>query len=90
MLIKKTLRALVEYKPKSVLLAGGVAANTRLKNKFKSAINKSFPNIKLFVPSPELCTDNAAYIASHSFYHNNPVPWQDINADPQLTITSDF
>jgi len=89
-LIKKTLRALVEYKPKSILLAGGVAANTRLKNKFKSAINKSFPNIELFVPSPKLCTDNAAYIASHAFYHNKPVPWQKINANPQLTITSEF
>jgi len=86
-LIKKTLRAAREYKPKSLLLAGGVAANTRLKEKFESAISEHVGNINLFVPPPKLCTDNAAYIASFAYFNHFPIPWQKINANPQLTIT---
>ncbi|MBU0572631.1 tRNA (adenosine(37)-N6)-threonylcarbamoyltransferase complex transferase subunit TsaD [Patescibacteria group bacterium] len=86
-LIKKTLRAVQEYKPKSLLLAGGVAANIRLKEKFESAISEHVGKINLFVPPIKLCTDNAAYIASFAYFNHSPVPWQKINANPQLTIT---
>jgi N6-L-threonylcarbamoyladenine synthase len=85
-LIRKTLRAAREYKPKSLLLAGGVAANTRLKEKFKAVINKHAPNIDFFIPPPKLCTDNAAYIASHAYFNHSPILWQKLNANPQLTI----
>lgn len=85
-LIKKTLRAVREYKPKSLLLAGGVAANTRLTEKFKIAINEHAPNTSFFVPPPKLCTDNAAYIASFAYFNHSPISWQKINANPQLTI----
>jgi len=85
-LIKKTLRAVRQYKPESLLLAGGVAANTRLKKKLESTINKEAPKTSLFVPPPKLCTDNAAYIASFAYFNQSPMPWQKINADPQLTI----
>ena len=85
-LIKKTLRAAREYKPKSLLLAGGVAANTRLKEKFETAINEHAPNVEFFVPPPKLCTDNAAYIASFAYFNHSPISWQKINANPQLTI----
>ena len=85
-LIKKALGAVLQYKPKSLLLAGGVAANTRLKRKFESAISKYAPNTNLFVPPSKLCTDNAAYIASFVYFNHSSVPWKDINANPQLTI----
>ncbi len=85
-LIKKTLRAAREYKPKSLLLAGGVAANTRLKEKFKAVISEHAPSIDFFVPPPKLCTDNAAYIASFAYFNHSPTPWQEISANPQLTI----
>lgn len=86
-LVRKTLRAVQEYKPKSLLLAGGVAANIRLKEKFKSAINLQSLNINFFVPPPKLCIDNAAYIASFAHFNYSPIPWQEINANSQLTIT---
>lgn len=85
-LIKKTLRAVRKYKPKSLLLAGGVAANSRLTEKFKIAINEHAPNTSFFVPQPKLCTDNAAYIASFAHFNHSPIGWQKINANPQLTI----
>lgn len=85
-LIKKTLRAVREYKPKSLLLAGGVAANTRLKEKFEAVISEHTPSVDFYVPPPKLCTDNAAYIASFAYFNHSPISWQKINANPQLTI----
>lgn len=73
-LVKKTLAAAEKYHPKSILLAGGVAANKRLREKLPQA---TFPPINL-------CTDNAVYIASAAFFNYKPVPLEKINADPSL------
>jgi len=86
-LVYKTLKAIEKYQPKSLLLAGGVAANLRLREKFKSEIKLNKINVDFHVPSPALCTDNAAYIASYAYYNNSPMPWSDIKANPELTIT---
>lgn len=86
-LIKKTLKAVKKYRPKSLLLAGGVAANKRLKEKFQIEIKNQKLKIDFFVPPPKLCTDNAAYIAAAAHFNNSPVPWQKIDASPQLSIT---
>jgi len=87
-LVKKTLRAAVKLKPKSLLLAGGVAANQRLTEKFKLEINNLKLDIDFRVPPPFLCTDNAAYIAAYAFYNHSPNPWERVAANPELTITS--
>jgi N6-L-threonylcarbamoyladenine synthase len=86
-LVKKTLKAVEKYNPKSLLLAGGVAANKRLREKFESEIKSQKLKIDFFVPPVKLCTDNAAYIAGAAYFNQSPLPWQKINADPQLTIT---
>lgn len=86
-LVKKSLRAVDKFKPKSFLLAGGVAANKRLGEKFNLGIRNSKLEIDFFVPSPKLCTDNAAYIASYAHFNYSPLPWQKLEANPQLTIT---
>jgi len=86
-LVSKTLKAAEKYQVKSLLLAGGVSANTHLRELFQSSIINHLPSLKLFVPPSNLCTDNAAYIASCAFYHNKPKPWQKITPDPGLTIT---
>jgi tRNA A37 threonylcarbamoyltransferase TsaD len=74
------------YKPKSFLLAGGVAANGRLRHKLRSAV-KNMKGCTFHVAPADLCTDNAAYIASHAFFNYHPVPWDKITANPQLSIT---
>ncbi|MBQ7227653.1 MAG: tRNA (adenosine(37)-N6)-threonylcarbamoyltransferase complex transferase subunit TsaD [Clostridia bacterium] len=48
------------------VLAGGVAANSYLRGTLAEACKKE--NIKLFVPPPVLCTDNAAMIATRGYY----------------------
>lgn len=86
-LVKKTLMAVKKHKPKSLLLAGGVAANKRLRQKFKEQINElTNQRIDFHVPPSELCTDNATYIASYAFFNYQPVAWEKVQANPQLTI----
>lgn len=87
-LVEKTLRAVRRYKPKSLLLGGGVSANDRLREKFELGIMNYELGVKLFIPQPKLCTDNAAVIASCAFFNNKPAPWQKVSANPEVTITN--
>jgi len=85
-LVEKTLLAVVKFRPQSLLLAGGVAANLRLREKFESEIKSRGIKIDFFVPPPKLCTDNAAYIAAFAFFNSNPTIWEKIQSNPELTI----
>ena len=62
-LAEATVIAEAEFKPKSVLLAGGVAANQNLRQELKKRLNTP-----LLCPDIKLCTDNAAMIAAAAFY----------------------
>jgi len=62
-LVTKTVTVAREYRVKQILLAGGVAANTLLR---QSLAQKS--PIPVLVPEPVLCTDNAAMIAACGYY----------------------
>jgi N6-L-threonylcarbamoyladenine synthase len=87
-LVVKSMKAIGEFKPKSFLLAGGVAANKRLVEKFESRISELEDlNVKFFVPAASLCTDNAAYIAAEAYYNFHPVSWQKILPNADLSIT---
>jgi len=88
-LVEKTIRAAEKFKVKSILLAGGVAANKRLREKMKLEIGNWKLEIDLHVPPPPLCTDNAAYIASFAFFNFKPLPWKKIKVEPGLTITGE-
>ncbi|MCL4418815.1 tRNA (adenosine(37)-N6)-threonylcarbamoyltransferase complex transferase subunit TsaD [Patescibacteria group bacterium] len=83
-LVFKTLKAAQEYKVKSILLGGGVAANQKLRSELKSSIINHKSSIKFFVPSKSLCTDNAAMIATAAFFNYKEVPWQNLTANPEL------
>jgi N6-L-threonylcarbamoyladenine synthase len=62
-LVKKTVMVAKEYQAKHVLLAGGVAANGRLRQQL--ALDSPVP---VLVPEPVLCTDNAAMIAACGYF----------------------
>jgi N6-L-threonylcarbamoyladenine synthase len=85
-LVEKTVRAVKEFRPKSLLVAGGVAANLRLREKFQSAISGQPLKVGFRVPPPNLCTDNATYIASCAYFNNSPISWKKVQANPELTI----
>lgn len=60
-LVEKTLRAAEDYSLERVVVSGGVAANSRLRDTFyKEGKDKG---IEIFIPPAILCTDNAAMIA---------------------------
>lgn len=77
-LISKTLRAIKQYKPKSFLLGGGVAANLELRKQIQEKIEKlTTPNsplkrrrdkIKIFIPELKFTGDNAAMIAVAGYF----------------------
>ena len=85
-LIKKTLSAVIKFKPNSLLLAGGVSANQRLRSKLTKEIVEKDIQVKLYLPEPKYCTDNAAVIASAAFFNRKYISWKKIKVNPELTI----
>jgi N6-L-threonylcarbamoyladenine synthase len=86
-LVKKTLRAIEQVKPKSVILAGGVAANIALRDRLKEACETV--NVPLFVPEFEYSMDNAAMIAVAGYFkalHGQFVGPTTLQADPNMDI----
>jgi len=63
----KTRWAAEEYQVKQVVLAGGVAANTRLRERLSEELAPL--QLPLSYPPIEFCTDNAAMIASAAYFH---------------------
>ncbi|WP_022819280.1 tRNA (adenosine(37)-N6)-threonylcarbamoyltransferase complex transferase subunit TsaD [Fusobacterium russii] len=88
-LSEKTLEAALEYNVKTIMLAGGVAANSLLRSQLKNmAKNKG---IELIYPSMKLCTDNAAMIAAAAFYKlKNSMDEEDCFADLNLNGIATF
>lgn len=87
-LVDKSIKAIKKLKPKSFLLAGGVAANLRLREKFKDELSANNLQVEFHVPEAKLCTDNAVSIASYAHFNHKPVSWEKVTANPELTITS--
>ncbi|MDD6310803.1 MAG: tRNA (adenosine(37)-N6)-threonylcarbamoyltransferase complex transferase subunit TsaD [Firmicutes bacterium] len=65
-IVAKTVSAAIEMKKDKIVLAGGVAANSKLREMLKAACEKK--GITLYYPSPILCTDNAAMIGCAAYY----------------------
>lgn len=64
-LVDVTLKAYKDYLPKTVVIAGGVASNLEL----RKALTDKLPIAITYAPA-ELCTDNAAMIASLGYYQS--------------------
>lgn len=65
-IVTKTMDAVKARKQEKLVLAGGVASNSALRDRFQKACDKA--GIELYVPQPVLCTDNAAMIACSAYY----------------------
>ncbi|MBP7343540.1 MAG: tRNA (adenosine(37)-N6)-threonylcarbamoyltransferase complex transferase subunit TsaD [Clostridia bacterium] len=71
-----------ETKSKKIVVAGGVAANRGLREALNKRAEKE--KVEVYFPIIQLCTDNAAMIASAAYYINEDD--FDINADPSLEM----
>jgi N6-L-threonylcarbamoyladenine synthase len=67
-LVEKTMKAIHEYNIKQVVIAGGVAANSALRETMQQRISQ-LNDVKLTVPSLKYCTDNAAMIAVGGYFY---------------------
>ena len=66
---KKTMRALKEYKCNTLVLAGGVAANSYLRGELSRACEEA--GVSFSYPRISYCTDNAAMIGAAAYYAYN-------------------
>ena len=85
-LVENTIKAIKITKNKVVVLAGGVSANSYIRDEFLKLEDKG---IKVYMPDIKLCTDNAAMIASAGFYNfiNGKVSNLNLNAEPNLKLS---
>ena len=65
-IVSKTKKALKDYNINNLIVAGGVAANSGLRDSLTTMCKEN--NIHLSIPPLKYCTDNAAMIASAGYY----------------------
>jgi len=85
-LLARLKRAAEERRPRSLILTGGVAANSLLRS--EGAKTAEHLDLPLFVPPISLSTDNAAMIGAAAFvgYRRGRRAGWDLNAEPQLPV----
>ena len=85
-LIAKALSAVKEVGCDTLVLAGGVAANSSLESRLRSATEKA--GIRFCYPDKILCTDNAAMIGCRGYYQSLAGNFADLylNAVPGLEL----
>jgi len=93
-LVHKTIQAAKKYKPKTILLGGGVSANQELRRQLSEAIKNPLPNTGYQIPAADYSLDNAAMIAVAGYYqfklaknkkklNNN---WKNLEADANFEL----
>jgi len=85
-LVSKARRAAAQVGARGLVLAGGVAANSALREQALDACTAD--GLRAFLPSRAMCTDNAAMIAAVGWYRlrsDGPTPL-DAGADPNLRL----
>jgi len=65
-LVEKSLAATQEHGQGKLIISGGVAANARLRESLGKQAEKR--GVRLWVPSKQLCTDNAAMVAALAYF----------------------
>lgn len=78
-LVQKTIAAAWDQGIEAITLTGGVAANSRLRERMDEAGRER--GVRVFYPPLALCTDNAAMIAGVAFHHLEKRPPADLDVD---------
>ncbi len=84
-LVEKTRRAAEQTAARTILLGGGVAANTALRNVLQQMCDSSTPPRKLLVAEKRYCTDNAVMVASLAYYKYKAKLFADLSLEPKAS-----
>lgn len=89
-LLERADKALERYDVKQFVLAGGVAANSCLREHVLNDLQKKYPAVECLIPPLSCCTDNAAMIgvAGSVAYRHGVRADFDVSADPGMDIES--
>ncbi len=86
---KKSARALEDTGAQTLVLGGGVSANTHIRREFAHKMKVEHPGVALRLPSPALTTDNAIMIALAGFYRARRQDFAaDIRANGNRSLSS--
>lgn len=83
-LVHKTMRAVDEFGVQTVVVGGGVSANTHIRAQLSEALAQAGHPANLLIPPPELATDNAIMIAIAGYFHAQ----QGTFADPDSLVAT--
>ena len=83
-LVRKTEWAIRKERIKRVVLSGGVAANSELRERIKDMCEEVGAGI--YIPSASLCTDNAAMIAAAGFHHFGMKNFAGLDLNPKAYL----
>lgn len=83
-LVKKTIKAAEHYQCSTILLGGGVSANSYLRNHFQSICKKENLPYSVYYPELSYTLDNAAMIGAYAALNNQPQSWNAVKANPEL------
>jgi N6-L-threonylcarbamoyladenine synthase len=84
-LVKKTQRAAKKIGAGTILLGGGVAANSHLRAALQAMCDSADPPKKLLVAPKQYCTDNAVMVASLGYYKFKAGLFADLRLEPKAT-----
>jgi N6-L-threonylcarbamoyladenine synthase len=84
-LVKKTKRAVKKINAKTIMLGGGVAANSSLRTALQEMCDSHVPPIKLLVAPKQYCTDNAVMVASLAYYKFKAGLFADLTLEPKAS-----
>jgi len=84
-LVKKTRRAAERIGARTVLLGGGVAANSALRVALQKMCDSAKPAKKLLVAPKRYCTDNAVMVASLGYHKFKAGLFADLTLEPKAT-----
>ena len=89
-LVPRTMQAVKELGYQRLAVAGGVAANSRIRKDFHDAAERE--NIDLFIPPLKLCGDNGAMVGAQGYYEYlaGTRAGSDLNAYASMDVSQNY
>lgn len=86
-LITKTIKATLEYNAKTIVVGGGVSANSYLREVMVKKVKEKIGDTPVSFPLPKYSTDNGAAIGAYALFHTESLDIFQVTAQPELYLT---